>query len=88
MLHITNESSGSMELKKIQLAYRHYEDLGVPISGELLTRSTKCNLDRVFPYLYDGTSNDDYKLALKGDRSNCSVTVYSSQQYKTPNTTQ
>ena len=71
-----DESSGiGMELKKIQLAYRHYEGLGVPISGELLTWSRKCNLDRVFPYLYDGTSNDDYKLALKVDRSNCSVTV-------------
>ncbi len=57
-----------MELKKIQLTYRHYKGLGVPISWELLTRSRECNLDRVFPYLYDGTSNDDYKLALEGDR--------------------
>ncbi len=74
--HYNDESSGiGMELKKIQLAYRHYEGLGVPISGEWLTRSRKCNLDRVFPYLYDGTSNDDDKLALEVDRSNCSVTV-------------
>ncbi len=57
------------------MAYRHYECLGLPISGDLLTRSRKCNLDRVFPYPYDGTSNDDYKLALEVDRSNCSVTV-------------
>jgi hypothetical protein len=71
-----DESSGiGMELKKIQLAYRHYEGLGVPISGELLTRSRKCNLDGVYPYLYDGTSNNDYKLAVEVDRSNCSVTV-------------
>ncbi len=75
-VHYNEESSGiGMELKKIQLAYRHYEGLGVPISGELLTRSMKCNLDRVFPYLYDETSNNDYKLALGVDRSNCSVTV-------------
>jgi hypothetical protein len=74
--HYNDESSGiGMELKKIQLAYRHYEGLGVPISGDLLTTSRECNLDRVFPYLYYGTSNNDYKLALKVDRSNCSVTV-------------
>ncbi len=48
MIKIQHESSGiGMELKKIQLAYRHYEGLGVPISGELLTRSRECNLDSI-----------------------------------------
>jgi hypothetical protein len=73
--HYNDDSSGiGMELKKIQLAYRHYEGLGVPTSGELLSRSRKCNLDRTFPYLYEGTSNKDYKLALEVEKSNCSVT--------------
>ncbi len=63
-----------MELKRIQLAYRHYEGMGVPISGEILSRSMKCNFDGVFPYLYDGTTKEDYKLALSVETSYCSVT--------------
>ena len=63
-----------MELKRIQLAYRHYEGMGVPISGDLLSRSRKPNFDGVFPYLYDGTTKEDYNLALSVETSNCSVT--------------
>ncbi len=62
-----------MKLKRIQLAYRHYEGMGVPISGELLSGSRKHNFDSVFPYLYDGTTKEDYKLALSVETSNCSV---------------
>jgi hypothetical protein len=64
-----------MELKRIQLAYRHYESMGVPISGDLLSRSKKPNFDGVFPYLYDGTTKEDYNLALSAETSNCSVTL-------------
>ncbi len=63
-----------MELKRIQLAYRHYEGMGVPISGDLLSRSRKPNFDGVFLYLYDGTTKEDYNLALSVEMSNCSVT--------------
>jgi hypothetical protein len=63
-----------MELKRIQLAYRHYEGMGVPISGDLLSRSRKPNFDDDFAYLYDGTTKEDYNLALSVERSNCSVT--------------
>jgi hypothetical protein len=63
-----------MELKRIQLAYRHYEGIGVPISWELLSRSRKRNFDGVFQYLYDGTTKEDYNLALSEESSNCSVT--------------
>jgi hypothetical protein len=73
--HYNNDSSGiGMELKRIQLAYRHYEGMGVPISGDLLSRSRKPNFDGVFPYLYDGTSKEDYNLALSVETLNCSVT--------------
>jgi hypothetical protein len=73
--HYNNDSSGiGMELKRIQLAYRHYEGMGVPILGDLLSRSRKPNFDGVFPYLYDGTSKEDYNLALSVETSNCSVT--------------
>jgi hypothetical protein len=63
--HYNNDSSGiGMKMKRIQLAYQHYEGMGVPISGELLSRSRKPNLDGVFPYLYEGTTEEDYNLSL------------------------
>jgi hypothetical protein len=75
--HYNDDSSGiGMELKRIQLAYRHYEGMGVPISGEILSRSRKRNFDGVFPYLYDGTTKEDYKLAPSVETSNCSVTFF------------
>jgi hypothetical protein len=63
-----------MELKRIQLAYQNYKGMGVPISGKLLSRSRKPNLDGVFPYLYEGTTEEDYNLALSVEKSNCCVT--------------
>jgi hypothetical protein len=73
--HYNDDSLGiGMELKRIQLAYRHYEGMGVPISGEILSRSSKRNFDGVFPYLYDRTTKEDYKLALSLETSNRSVT--------------
>jgi hypothetical protein len=38
--------------------------MGVPISEETLSRSRKPNHDDVFPYLYEGTTEEDYNLAL------------------------
>ena len=38
--HYNDDSSGiGMELKRIQSAYQNYKGMGVPISGELLSRS-------------------------------------------------
>ncbi len=71
-------------MKRIQLAYRHYEGMGVPISGEILSRLRKRSFDGVFPYLYDGTTKEDYKLALSVETSNCSVTF---SKFSQPNTT-
>jgi hypothetical protein len=48
--------------------------MGVSISGALLSRSKKPNLDGVFPYLYEGTTEEDYNLALSVEKSNCCVT--------------
>jgi hypothetical protein len=48
--------------------------MGIPISGEMLSRSRKPNLDGIFPYLYEGTTEEDYNLALSVKKSNCRVT--------------
>jgi hypothetical protein len=50
--------------------------MGVPIAGEVLSRSRKHNFDGVFPYLYDGTTKEGYKLALSVETSNCSVAFF------------
>ncbi len=73
--HYNEESSGiGMELKKMQLAYQNYEGMGVPISGEIFSSSRKPNHDDVFPYLNEGTTEEDYELALSVEKSNCCVT--------------
>jgi hypothetical protein len=73
--HYNDESSGiGMELKRMQLAYQNYEGMGVPIPEEILSRSRKPNHDDVFPYLYEGTTEEDYNLALSVEKSNCCVT--------------
>ncbi len=46
----------------------------VPLSGEILSRSRKPNHDDVFPYLYEGTTEEDYNLSLSVEKSNCCVT--------------
>jgi hypothetical protein len=61
-------------LKRMQLSYQKFEGMGVPISGKILSRSRKPNHDDVFPYLYEGTIEEDYKLALSVKKSNCCVT--------------
>jgi hypothetical protein len=59
-VYYNDDSSGiGIEMKRIQLAYQHYAGMGVPISGELLSKSRKPYLDGVFPYLYEGTTEED-----------------------------
>jgi hypothetical protein len=58
----------------MQLAYQNYEGMGVPISGEIFSRSRKPNHDDVIPYLYEGTTEEDYILALSEEKSNCCLT--------------
>jgi hypothetical protein len=73
--HYNDEPSKiGRELKKMQLAYQNYEGMGVPISGEILSGSRTPNHDDVFPYLYEGTTEEDYKLALSVEKSNSCVT--------------
>jgi hypothetical protein len=76
-----------MELKRMQLAYQSYEGMGV-ISGKILSRSRKPNHDDVFPYLYEGTTDEDYNLALPVEKSKCCVTfceIFTSKHNKDDN---
>jgi hypothetical protein len=73
--HYNDESSEiGMEWKRMQLAYQNYEGMGVPISGEILSRSRKPIQDDVFPYLCEGTTEEDNNLGLSVEKSNCCVT--------------
>jgi hypothetical protein len=56
--------------------------------GELLSRSKKPNLDGVFPYLYEGTTEEDCNFALSVEKLNCCVTFsdfFSSSHHKDDN---
>jgi hypothetical protein len=39
-----------------------------------LSKSRKPNHDDVFPYLYEGTTDEDYNLALSVEKTHCCVT--------------
>jgi hypothetical protein len=63
-----------VDLKKLQFQYSNYEGMGVPISGEVLTRSQRPSNDDLFSYFYDGTTMDEYKSALAVESTGCCVT--------------
>ncbi len=40
---------------------------------EILTRSRKPSDDNVFPYLYEGTNEENYQVAVSVEETNCCV---------------
>ena len=55
-----------LELKKAQLHYKQYgEHMGVPVTEDIVCRAKRPSVDDIFPYLFDGTSIEDYNQAKK-----------------------
>jgi hypothetical protein len=48
--------------------------MGVPMTWDILTTSRRPRAYDVFPYLYEGTTEEDYKLAVLVEETNCCVT--------------
>jgi hypothetical protein len=48
-----------LELKKKQMEYQHYDRMGVPITWEILKQSRKQSEYNDYPYLYEGTTEED-----------------------------
>jgi hypothetical protein len=74
--HYNDNSELGMEIKKCQLDSRKYEGMGVPISQSVMETIRSQNRTSVYPYLYFGTSMDDYNEAMYFlDKKQC-VTEY------------
>jgi hypothetical protein len=64
-----------LELKKLQFKYSNYEEMGVPVSTEILDTCGSHFSQFLFPYLNDRTRMEDYKSALAIERTGCCVTI-------------
>jgi len=65
-----------LELKKAQLHYKQYgEQMGVPVTDDIVCRAQRPSVDDMFPYLFDGTTIEDYNQAPFIERNNNCITV-------------
>jgi hypothetical protein len=46
------------------MEYQHYDGMGVPIIWKILKQSRKPSDYTDYPYLYEGTTEEDYRFAL------------------------
>ena len=64
------------ELKKEQLHYKQYgEQMGVPVTDEIVFRAQRPSDNDIFPYLFDGTTIEDYNQAKFIEQNNNCITV-------------
>ena len=64
------------ELKKEQLHYKQYgEQMGVPVTEEIVCRAQRPSDDDIFPYLFDGITIEDYNQAKFIEQNNNCITV-------------
>jgi len=74
--HYNNDSTDlGLEVKKAQLHYKQYgEQMGVPVTEDIVCRAKRPSVDDIFPYLSDGTSLDDYHQAQFIEQNNNCIT--------------
>jgi hypothetical protein len=70
------------ELKKNQMEYQHYDGMGVPITWEILKQSRNPSDYYDYPYLYEGTTEEDYRFALTVEEGKCCVTYSEMSTFK------
>lgn len=64
------------ELKKEQLHYKQYgEQMGVPVTEDIVCSAQRPSVDDIFPYLFDGTTIEDYNQAKFIEQNNNCITV-------------
>ena len=63
--HYNDDSTDlGLEVKKAQLHYKQYgEQMGVPVTEDIVCRAKRPSVDDIFLYLFDGTSLEDYHQA-------------------------
>jgi hypothetical protein len=73
------------ELKKAQLHYKLYgEQMGVPVTEDIVRSAQRPSVDDIFPYLFDGTLIEDYNQAKYIEQNNNCITVREWHERKEP----
>ena len=75
--HYSDDSTElGLELKKAQLHYKQYgEQMGVPVTEDIVCRAKRPSVDDIFPYLFEGTLIDDFNQAQFIERNNNCITI-------------
>jgi hypothetical protein len=64
------------ELKQAQLHYKQYgEEMGVPVTDEIVSTAKRPSVDDIFPFLFEGTSIHDYNQAQFIERNKHCITI-------------
>jgi hypothetical protein len=81
--HYNDDHTGiGFELKKNQMEYQHYDRMGVPIIWEILQQSRKLSDYNDYPYLYEGTTEEDYRFPLAVEETKCCLTYSEMSTFK------
>jgi hypothetical protein len=84
--HYNDDDTGiGFELKIMQTEYQNYDRMGVPTIWEILQQSRKPSDYDDYPYLYEGTTEEDYRFALSVEERKCCVTyseLSTSKEYR------
>jgi hypothetical protein len=73
------------ELKKAQIHYKLYgEQMGVPVTEDIVRSAQRPSVDDIFPYLFDGTLIEDYNQAKYIEQNNNCITVREWHERKEP----
>jgi hypothetical protein len=84
--YYNNDSTDlSLELKKMVSQFtknrtcsspaKNGEQMGVPVTDDIVCRAKRPSVDDNFPYLFDGTSMDDYNQAQFSERNSNCITI-------------
>ena len=75
--HYNDDSTDlGFELKQAQLHYKQYgEEMGVPVTDEIVSTAKRQSVDDIFPFLFEGTSIHDYNQAQFIERNKNCITI-------------
>jgi hypothetical protein len=62
-----------LEIKKAQIEYERYEDMGIPVTEELIIKANQPSSADKFPYLFFGTTIEDYREAIWVEQNKCCI---------------
>jgi hypothetical protein len=64
------------------MEYQHYDGMGVPITWEIFKQLRKPSDYDDYPYLYEGTNEEDYRFDLAVEERKCCVTYSEMSTFK------